>query len=122
MSDEKLTVRLKSLMCFVNDEDKFDDVYIKYKGKKIWPLNKKHEDVSVGRVELNIDIPDVTPNEEMVLEIWDYDLMSRNDLLGKTRMIADQPGGPYTVDMAPNSEKDVARYSIEWQVLWPGQN
>lgn len=117
MSDERLTVRLKSLMCFVNDEDKFDDIYIKYQGKKIWPVDKKHEDVSVGRVVMNVDINDVTPNEEMILEVWDYDLISRNDLLGKARMIPDQPGGPYSVDMTPASDKDVARYSIEWQVL-----
>lgn len=121
MSAEKLTVRLKSLMCFVNDEDKFDDIYIKYKGKRIWPTNKKHEDVSVGKVDVNVDITDVTPNEEMLLEIWDYDLLSRNDLLGTARMIPDQPGGPYTVDMTPSSDKEVARYSLEWQILWPGQ-
>ena len=84
--------------------------------------DKKHEDVSVGNIDLNVIIPDLTPNEDLFLEIWDYDLLSANDLLGKVRMVPDRPGGPYTVDMTPISDKEMARYSIEWEILWPGQN
>ena len=122
MADEKLTVRLNTLHCYQNDEAKFDDIYIRYLGKRIWPTDKKHEDVGVGLTQLMIDIADVNPNEEMILEIWDYDTWSANDLLGKARIIADKPGGPYTVDMEPINEKEVARYSINWQILWPDQD
>lgn len=117
MSKDKLTVRLKTLLCYQNDEEKFDDIFIKYQGRRIWPVGKKHEDVAVGSVSLMVDIPNVVPNEELLLEIWDYDLWSANDLLGTARMIPDKPGGPYTVDMKPIHEKEVARYSLEWQIL-----
>lgn len=119
MTNEKLTVRLKTLMCYQNDEAKFDDIFIKYQGRRIWPTDKKHEDVAEGSTKIMIDIPDVIPNEEMILEIWDYDTWSANDLLGKARLIPDQPGGPYTVDMTPINDKEIARYSIEWQILYP---
>jgi len=122
MAEEKLTVRLRTLLCYQNDEVKFDDIFIKYLGRRIWPTDKKHEDVSVGSTQLMLDIADVTPNEEMILEIWDFDTWSANDLLGKARLVPDKPGGPYTVDMNPVDDKEVARYSIEWQILWPGQD
>lgn len=121
MSEELLTIRLKSLTCFQNDEEKFDDVFIKYDGDKIWPVDKKHEDVVVGNHKLGIDIPNVKANKEMILEIWDHDNFSLNDLLGTMHMIPDQPGGPYTVDMKPTKDSDTARYLIEWQILWPDQ-
>lgn len=122
MSEETLTVRLKSLTCFQNDEEKFDDIFIKHNGKQVWPTDKKHEDVSVGSYKLGVDISGIKPNSEMILEIWDHDTWSPNDLLGKMHMIPDRPGGPYTVDMKPTHENDVARYMIEWQILWPGQD
>lgn len=118
MNANTLKVKLKNLMCYQIDEEKFDDIFIKYKGKSIWPTDKKHEDVSIGKYKLDVTISGVKPNEEMTLEIWDHDTFSPNDLLGKMKMIPDQPGGgPYMVDMKPTHEKDMARYSIEWEVL-----
>lgn len=117
MPNDKLTVRLKTLLCYQNDEEKYDDIFIKYQGRRIWPTNKKHEDVAIGSMPLMVDISDVTPNEEMILEIWDYDLWSANDLLGKAKMIPDRPGGPYMVDMTPIDDKETARYSLEWLIL-----
>ena len=57
----------------------------------------------------------------MVLEIWDHDKLTPNDLLGKMHMIPDQLGGPYTVDMKPTHDSYTARYMIEWQILWQDQ-
>ena len=121
MSEELLTIRLKSLTCFVHEEEKFDDIFIKHDGKKIWPVDKKHEAVSIGNYKMSVDISGIKPNSDVLLEVWDHDNFSANDLLGKMRLIPDRPGGPYTVDMKPNKESDVARYSLEWQILWPGQ-
>ena len=121
MSEELLTIRLRSLTCFQNDEEKFDYIFIIYNCNKIWPVDKKHEDVPVGSYKLGIYIPDVKANSEMVLEIWDHDKLTQNDLLGKMHMIPDQTGGPYTVDMKPTHDSDTARYMIEWQILWQDQ-
>lgn len=120
MSEENLTIRFKSLICFVTDEEKFDDVFLKYNGKKIWPADKKHHPVPKGSTKLDFTISDITPNKELIIELWDHDNFSPNDLLGKFTMVPDRPGGPYTVDMVTTHEKDVAKYSMDWQILWPG--
>ena len=119
MSEEKLTIKLKSLTCFITDEDKFDDVFLKFDKKKVWPLDKKQHPVPVGNTKLNFTISNLTPNEPAVIELWDHDNFSANDLLGKFTLIPDKPGGPYTVDMVTPSTKDVAKYTMEWQILWP---
>ncbi len=118
MSEEKLTVRLKKLHCYQNNEERFDDIFLIYKGEQIWPTDKRHEDVPVGTMELMVDIPNVEAEKEMVVEIWDHDKISPNDLYGHARFVPDRPGGgPYTVDMKPATEEEVARFSIDWEVL-----
>jgi len=119
MSEEKLTLKLKSLTCFITDEDKFDDVFLKYNGKKIWPSDKKHHPVAVGNTKLNLIVSEITPNQNVVIELWDHDNFSPNDLLGKFTMIPDKPGSPYMVDMIATHANDVAKYTLEWQILKP---
>lgn len=118
MSEEKVTVRLNKLHCYQNNEERYDDIFLMYEGKQIWPKAKRHVDVPIGSTKLMVEIPHITPNNEIVIEIWDHDKLSPNDLYGHTRFIVDQSGsGPYTVDMVPLTEKEVARYSIDWEVL-----
>jgi len=118
MSEEKLTVRLKKLHCYQNNEERYDDIFLVYNDTQIWPVDKKHEDVPIGSIELDVNIPDVKANEQIVVEIWDHDTLSPNDLYGHARFVPDRPGGgPYTVDMKPINDEEVARYSIDWEVL-----
>lgn len=119
MSDKNLTIKLKSLTCFITDEDKFDDVFLKHNKKRVWPIDKKHHPVPVGNTKLNFNISDLPANEALTIELWDFDKFSANDLLGTFTLIPDKPGGPYTVDMKTPKEKDVAKYTMEWQILWP---
>lgn len=115
---EKLTVRLKTLHCFQNDEEKFDDIFLKHDGNTIWPKDKKHEDVRINtRHELNVEIANLVPNEQTAIEVWDHDVLSPNDLLGTAYIVPDKSGGPYTVDMKPIDDKEIARYSIDWEIL-----
>ena len=51
------------------------------------------------------------------IEIWDYDFISPNDLLGVVKVYIDEPGGPYSTDMVPNKkETKRARYTLEWEI------
>ena len=120
MSQDNLSVKLKSLTCFITDEDKFDDVYLKYNGKKVWPQDKKHHPVPVGNTKLNFVISDIAPNTMMEIELWDYDTLSANDLLGKFTIVVDKVGPPYTVDMVTPKPKDLAKYTLEWQAVTTG--
>ncbi|MEP2023550.1 MAG: hypothetical protein ABJH98_18955 [Reichenbachiella sp.] len=115
---EKLTIRLKTLHCFQNDEEKFDDIFLKFRGKKVWPIDKKHEDVRINtKHALEVELTGLIPNEEAAIEVWDHDVISPNDLLGTAYIVPDKPGGPYTVDMRPINDKEIARYSIDWEIL-----
>ncbi|WP_109833203.1 C2 domain-containing protein [Reichenbachiella versicolor] len=118
MSQETLTVRLKKIHCYQNDEHRYDDVFILHNKKQIWPVDKRHEDVGIGTYDMMVDIKGLIPMEPVVLEIWDHDTFSPNDLYGKVTFVPGFPAGvPYSVDMVPNSEKEIARYMIDWEVV-----
>lgn len=118
MSDEKVTVRLNKLHCFQNNEERYDDIFMIHEGKQIWPVDKRHEDVPIGTMPLDVEIRDVDPNKELEIEIWDHDKLSPNDLYGHARLVPGTDTGMlYTVDMKPYSESEVARFSIDWEVI-----
>ena len=107
-SERKLLCRLNFLNCIINDEKGFDDVFLKVNGKKIWPKKKKQQSVPPGPTSLDVEIHGIEPETHMEIEIWDYDFISRNDLLGSVKVYIDEPGGPYITDMIPN-EKETKR-------------
>jgi len=66
---------------------------------------------------VNVEIRNLSPNTHLELELWDYDYLSPNDQLGIFPIFIDEPGGSYTTDMIPNSEKtDKAKYLIVWEI------
>ena len=118
MNNDHLTVRLKKLHCHQNDEERFDDVFIIFKGKQIWPTDKRHEDVKIGTYELMVNLAGIKPMEEVVLEVWDHDTFSPNDLYGKISFFPDFPAGvSYSADMKPTSNTNYARYTLDWEVI-----
>ena len=116
-TDRKLLLRVKNIYCYITDETGFDDVYLKVNGKKIWPKNRRFYPVRPGRTKVNVDLGDFDKNTSLEIEVWDFDYISRNDLLGKVLVFLDEPGGPYTTDMIQNQEETLkAKYSIEWEI------
>jgi len=111
------TCHLLKLNCYFTDETKQDEIFIKFNGKKIWPTDKKYIGVGLGDVDINVKLEGITPHETLTLEVWDYDLWSPNDLLGKCTMIIDKKGGPFSTDMVPIKGTDKARYTLEWQAV-----
>jgi hypothetical protein len=64
-----------------------------------------------------VEIRKIDPGTNMVIEIWDYDYISRNDLLGTVTVYIDEPGGSYSTDMVPNEkETKRAKYILEWEI------
>lgn len=118
MADErKLFIKILQLNCFITDEAGFDELYLVVRDEKIWPLNHTYRSINPGSTEINVNIYDLLPNTQVDLEIWDFDYLSSNDLLGNVPLLIDEPGGPYTTDMIPNKEEtDKAKYSIIWEI------
>lgn len=116
-SDRKLFIKILHLNCFITDELGFDELYLKLNGEKIWPQDHKYKPVKAGRTKVNVKIKNLNPNKRLDFEIWDYDYFSADDLLGKVPVFIDEPGGPYTTDMIPNSpESQKAKYTIVWEI------
>ncbi len=112
---ETFTCHLLKLYCYFTDENQDDEVFLEHNGKKIWPKGEKYKSLRVGEENIGIKIEGITPHEPFSIEVWDYDLLTPNDLLGKCTMIIDKQGGPFETDMVPETKKDVARYTIEWE-------
>ena len=113
------TLNLLHIFCYANEELKADEIFIKHKGKKIWPTDKKYMGIKPGeKLPLDVEIPDIQEGETVELEIWDWDLWTPNDLLGTTKMKIDGPGGSFQADMKTAKAQETARYSIQWKVPW----
>lgn len=115
--DKNLTFHLKALRCFFVEERKYDDVYLKYNNEKIWPVDKRQQSIFMDtETELGIDINSLMNGSEISIELWDWDMLSADDLLG-TFNITIEEGGPFTTDMTRNlKETKKAKYTIEWYV------
>ena len=114
---KKLKVRLLNLNCYATEESGYDDVFLMLNGKKIWPVKKRQQGVGIGATPLNVEIEDLDPGTKLDLEIWDYDVISANDLMGHVPIYVDEPGGPYTTDMIPDPvEAKLAKYMVEWEI------
>ena len=102
------------LNCYRQDESDGDEVFIKYKKERVWPLDSKYKKVTEGNHEVNFDIVSVTKGEIVALELWDYDLLTANDKLGVFSMLVNERGGPFTTDLS--SSTGSSKYSLEWEV------
>ena len=115
--NRKLLVRILHVNCFITDEAGFDDLFLVVNGSKIWPKKKKHFPVRPGRTVVDVEVKNIDPETTMNIEFWDYDYISRNDLLGKVTVFVDEPGGPYFTDMEQNTtETQKAKYNLEWEI------
>ena len=115
--ENKLTLQLVNISCYVSDEADADEVFLKYNHKKIWPVKHHYESMNKGTLPVAVEIGDLPVNSVVEIELWDYDLLSANDHLGTFRLIADKPGGPFNTDLTPNKKKsDHARYNLQWQL------
>ena len=109
------TLRLLQLHCYLSDEADADEVFIKSDGEKVWPKKEKFTKMKDKSVPLNLEFK-MDKGSTRVLEIWDYDFWSPNDLLGTFTIDADQSGGPYTVPMV-KKDKGNAKYAIEYELM-----
>lgn len=115
-----LSIRIKNIHCYFYEEDDGDEVFLKINGRKVWPIDANWHRMKAESLPIDHVIDGFTPGEKIDLEVWDYDYLSPNDYMGKMSMLIDKPGGPYTTDMQLADPKQIARYSITWEIIEPG--
>lgn len=112
------TMQLNRLYCYMVEEHDYDDVYLKMDGNKIWPTNRKNQPMHMDTSSsLQVTIPGIEDGQKIVIELWDWDFLSRDDLLGTFTMLIEETGGPFTTDMIQNTkETNTAKYTLEWEI------
>ena len=109
-------IRIKSVQCTTPDEIDKDELYLKLNGQKIWPEGERYHRVDTGdQVEINLEF-EVNPGWNEV-EVWDYDFVSKNDLLGVFKFNADADPGSYSTSMTLLERNSTASYYLYWEVL-----
>ncbi len=121
MNKETKSIHLKTIHCYGTDEIDGDELYLKFDGERIWPVTGHYiKLVTDTKVVIEINITDMNTDELVEIELWDYDLLSRNDLLGHFRFRLDDThhGPTYHTDLTKNiREGDRASYTLFWEVL-----
>ena len=105
------SLKILKINCYLADEGGEDEIFIKYDGKKIWP-NEKFRKMQGSSEEINAEFK-VEKGSICKFEVWDYDYLTPNDLLGEVILTADGAGGPYVTDMVRKGKTN-SRYSLEW--------
>jgi hypothetical protein len=118
MEQAVYTLTLRNLHCYFVEEWDHDDVYLKFNGQKIWPEHKRQMPIKMDTItKLDVEINHLAMGQKVKIELWDWDLLSSDDLLG-VFTINVSSGGPYTTDMVPNpDETNKAKYTLEWEIL-----
>jgi hypothetical protein len=101
----------------MTDESGSDEIFLMVNNRKIWPVDHKFSTIRPGSTEISTVLKGFEAGTSLEIEIWDFDFLSSNDLIGKFPIHLDEPGGPFKTDMVQNTEKTKnARYCIEWEL------
>lgn len=110
------TIRIKSVQCTTPDEIDKDELFLKMNGKKIWPEGERYHRVDTGdKEEINLDFEVKEGWNE--IEVWDYDFVSRNDLLGVFKFNVNESPGQYSTSMKLLERNSTASYYLYWEVI-----
>jgi hypothetical protein len=62
---------------------------------------------------LEVEIDGIEENQDVVIEVWDWDLLSPNDKLGTFTLPIESD-----IDMVQNlKETNKAKYSLDWELV-----
>ncbi|MGB3466047.1 MAG: hypothetical protein WBA74_12285, partial [Cyclobacteriaceae bacterium] len=108
-----MKLHITHISCNVNDEFDGDEIYLKYKGEKIWPtgLFKGIRTGEVLPVDAVVELPE---GGNATIELWEYDLLTRNDYLGTFDMVVNETGGPFQTSLKLANQDFLASYLLTW--------
>jgi hypothetical protein len=115
MTPKSRFLRLNSLVSYVPSEDDGDEIYITYKGERVAPTASTYYKMPHGELEINIDIPLDQSQEWVELELWDHDVLSKNDHLGMFKLKVDEVDDGFSAELIQKEPR--SRYVLNWGVI-----
>jgi hypothetical protein len=108
-------IKLISLQCTVPDEIDKDEVYLKFRKKKIWPKSRFYKLDTGDKIDINVELQVV--EDWVEIELWDFDYMSLNDHLGVFKFKLNDSPGKYSTTMTVTENNTTASYILYWQLF-----
>lgn len=109
-------LKLSSITCMVPDESDKDELYLKLNGRKIWPKKSKYHRIDTDET-VKINMRFRVTEGRIALEVWDYDLASKDDHLGTFFFAVKNKSGRYSELMTNNMEvSEHASYLLNWEI------
>ena len=111
-------IKLLNLHCTLNEEVDKDEVFLKYEGKKLWPSGPYKKIGSGDKLAVNREFDHKT-DHDMVVELWDFDFFSKNDLIGTftVHIEEDDSASTYFTTMKLAHTDSTASYMLEWEII-----
>lgn len=109
-------LRLQSIIAYLQTERDGDEIFIKYKDKKVAPADTKFYKIAEAPVEINLEIELDQADKWVELELWDYDKFTPNDCLGHFKLLVDQASDNFTAELT-RKEDSIARYVLNWEII-----
>ncbi len=111
-------IKLTKLHCHLNDEADSDEIYLKFNASKIWPLGffKSVDSGDIKKLDVTLTHKDEV--KPAIIEIWDYDFLSRNDLIGTFElMVGSDKKGQFQSNIHATEGHNTASYVLDWEIL-----
>ena len=109
----KYKLVLLNLKCYLSDESDGDEIFILMNGEKVWPMSEKYLTINQEETALNLEFQ-ITKGDKFKIELWDFDVLSANDLLGTLNMEATSHG--HFVADFHKTGSDTSKYGLEWEI------
>ncbi len=113
-----MKIHIQAIQCLLNDESDQDEAFLKYQGKRIWPDHGRyHKMNSNEKCEVNVTI-EHDPSHDLEVELWDWDLLSSNDLIGTFRMLVSADDyGKFSTALQRAKSTGTANYMLYWEII-----
>ena len=111
-------IHLIAMHCMLNEESDKDEVFLKHNKKRIWPQKGKYHAMgSNERTPVDVNF-EHDPSNDLKIELWDWDLLTPNDLIGTFIMqVHADDYGKYTTTLQVAEPGSTASYLLEWEIV-----
>ena len=109
-------LRIQTLVAHLQSESDGDEVFLRFRSKKIAPLKKKFYKMTREPLEINTEIKLDGSEKWVELELWEYDTILPNACLGKFKLLVGPQSDSFSAELAREKDSQ-ARYVLNWELL-----